>query len=132
MLLIGEGRSTRRKICPNATLFTADPTRTALRPRPDISDDKTGSGRPNRGYFLSIINVTKRSMPNCEMLSEIHKQKGVINSKGKHAYIQTITTIIAQNIDMKKVNQSHYRPEVSRGFKEVKVPRLRDNGPGWW
>jgi hypothetical protein len=31
-----------------------------------------------------------------------------------------------------KVNQSHYRPEVSRVFQEVKVPRLRDNGPGWW
>ena len=30
-----------------------------------------------------------------------------------------------------KVNQSHYSPEVSRGFQEVKVPRLRDNGPGW-
>jgi len=32
----------------------------------------------------------------------------------------------------KKVNQSHYRPEMPRGFQEVKVPRLRDNGPGWW
>ena len=32
----------------------------------------------------------------------------------------------------KKINQSHYRPEVPRGFQEVKVPRLRDNGPGWW
>jgi len=32
----------------------------------------------------------------------------------------------------KMVNQSHYRPEVPRGFQEVKVPRLRDNGPGWW
>ena len=31
-----------------------------------------------------------------------------------------------------KVNQSHYRPEVSRGFQEVKVPTLRDNGTGWW
>jgi len=31
----------------------------------------------------------------------------------------------------KKVNQSHYRPEVPRGFQEVKVPRLRNNGPGW-
>jgi len=29
-----------------------------------------------------------------------------------------------------KVNQSHYRPEVPRGFQEVKVPRLRDSGPG--
>jgi len=30
------------------------------------------------------------------------------------------------------VNQSHYRPEVPRGFRDVKVPRLRDNGTGWW
>ena len=32
---------------------------------------------------------------------------------------------------VKKVNQSLYMPEVSRGFQEVKVPRLRDNGRGW-
>jgi len=31
-----------------------------------------------------------------------------------------------------KVNESHYRPEGPRGFQEVKVPRLRDNGPRWW
>jgi len=30
-----------------------------------------------------------------------------------------------------KVNQSHYRLKVPRGFPEVKVPRLRDNGTGW-
>ena len=29
-------------------------------------------------------------------------------------------------------NQPHYRPEVPRGFQEVKVPRLHNNGPGWW
>ena len=29
-------------------------------------------------------------------------------------------------------NQSHYRPEVPRGFQKVKVPTLRDNGRGWW
>jgi len=29
-------------------------------------------------------------------------------------------------------HKSHYRPEVPRGFQEVKVPRLRGNGPGWW
>ena len=27
-------------------------------------------------------------------------------------------------------NQSHYRPEMPRGFQEVKVPRLRDSGTG--
>jgi len=26
------------------------------------------------------------------------------------------------------LSQSHYRPEVPRGFQEVKVPRFRDNG----
>ena len=31
-----------------------------------------------------------------------------------------------------KVNQSRYRPEVPRGFQEVKVPTLLGNGPGWW
>jgi len=28
--------------------------------------------------------------------------------------------------------QNHYKPEVPRGFQEVKVPRLRDNVPIWW
>jgi len=32
----------------------------------------------------------------------------------------------------KKVNQSHFRLEVPRGFQEVKVPRLPDNGPECW
>ena len=35
-------------------------------------------------------------------------------------------------IHIYKVNKSHYRPEVPRSLKEVKVPRLRNNGPGWW
>ena len=29
-------------------------------------------------------------------------------------------------LEVVKVNQSHYRPEVPRCFQEVKVPRLRD------
>ena len=33
---------------------------------------------------------------------------------------------------VKKVNKSHYRPEVPREFQEVKIPSLRDNGPEWW
>jgi len=31
----------------------------------------------------------------------------------------------------KKVNQSHYRPEVPRGFQEFKVPRLHVSGTEW-
>jgi len=29
----------------------------------------------------------------------------------------------------KKLKQSRYRPG---GFQEVKVPRFRDSGTGWW
>jgi len=29
-----------------------------------------------------------------------------------------------------KINQSHYRTEVPRRLQKVKVPRLRENGPG--
>jgi len=50
-------------------------------------------------------------------------------------YIKTSTTIntLQTYLPCKiKANQSHYKPEVPRGFQEVKVPRLRDNGPGWW
>jgi len=35
-------------------------------------------------------------------------------------------------IRFKKANQSHYRPEAPKGFQEIKVPRLCDNGPVWW
>jgi len=35
-------------------------------------------------------------------------------------------------LEDKEVNQSPYSPEVPRGFQKVKVPRLRDNDPGWW
>jgi len=31
---------------------------------------------------------------------------------------------------IKMLNHSHYRPEVSRGFQEIKILRLRDNGSG--
>jgi len=37
---------------------------------------------------------------------------------------ELFTTVI-----IPKVNQSHYRLEVPRGFQEVKIPRLRDSGP---
>ena len=31
-----------------------------------------------------------------------------------------------------KRQQSHYRPEVPRGFQQVMVPRLHENGLGLW
>ena len=76
MLLTGEDRSTRRKTCPKAILSTTNPTRIALRPKPDISGDKTGSSRLNRGDFWKRINVTNRFMPNREILSPRYLNNG--------------------------------------------------------
>ena len=46
---------------------------------------------------------------------------------------QTNQTIQSHRITYQKVSQSCYGPEVpTRGFQEVKVPRLCDNGTGWW
>jgi len=40
-------------------------------------------------------------------------------------------SILTEDCISKK--QSRYRPRGGpRGFQEVKVPRFRDNGTGWW
>jgi len=44
-------------------------------------------------------------------------------------YSTELHTLIRNHV---KVFQSHYRPEVPRVFQDVKVPRFRDNGTGWW
>ena len=44
---------------------------------------------------------------------------------------QNIKTAEKFDVDRYLVKQSHYRSELPRGFQEVKVPRLRDNGPEW-
>jgi len=49
-----------------------------------------------------------------------------------HTQLLVVLCYIYIYIYIYKVNQSHCRPEVTRGVQEVKVPRLRDNGPGWW
>jgi len=41
-----------------------------------------------------------------------------------------IITDVHRSSCKKKVNQFHYRPEVHRGFQEVKFPIFHDNGPG--
>jgi len=46
-------------------------------------------------------------------------------------HTELINTLCGLNLKV-KLNRSHYRPEVPRGFQEIKVPRLRDNDPGWW
>jgi len=48
-----------------------------------------------------------------------------------HDYLQLTFRMILRK-DQFKVNHSHYGSEVPRGFQEVKIPRLCDNGTGWW
>ena len=47
-------------------------------------------------------------------------------------YIHLRWLMLHFNCHKEKANQSHKKPEVPRGFQKVKVPRLSDNGPGWW
>ena len=72
-----------------------------------------------QSILLSITSGIKLYFPD-------DTQKHNINNNNNNIIIIIIIIIII------KLNQSHYRPEVPRGFQEVNVPRLRDNGPGWW
>ena len=57
-------------------------------------------------------------------------RKGVLN--GRKCVLNGKKGVLHKSKKNRKVKQSHYRPEVPRGFLEVKVPRLRDSDPGWW
>lgn len=103
MLLTVENRSTRRKICPKAILSTTDPTRITLRPKLDISGDKSGSSRQNRRYFWKMIYVTKRFMPNREILSQRYPKKATINPKGKYWYFQLYNGKIFRKDEVKAI-----------------------------
>jgi hypothetical protein len=71
-------------------------------------------------YFISPVNA-------------ISGEHSPIRHRGRRPVeVKQLLTVQAYSLYIKKVNQSHYRPEVPRGFQEVKVPTLRDNGPEWW
>ena len=46
------------------------------------------------------------------------------------SFCTRISVRISPAVQRSEVNQSHYRPEVPRGFQEVKVSRLLANDPG--
>jgi len=46
--------------------------------------------------------------------------------------VHDVVLLLSYILTIVKVKQSHYRPEVPRGFREVKVARLRDSGLGGW
>jgi len=43
-----------------------------------------------------------------------------------------LSIFISSTEILKKAIQSHYSPEMPRGFQEAKVNRLREIGTGWW
>jgi len=69
--------------------------------------------------YRSNILVDKSGL----LFKPIYNFINLIQSSGRHRFYCDL---------QQKVNESHYRPEVPRGFQEVKVPRLRDSGPEWW
>jgi len=80
--------------------------------------------RYNMIYLLTAIGLTPGGSSTVHIYTQIiHRTSQLTTLVGR------LSGIRAQS---KKVNQSHYRPDVPRGFQEVKVPRLRNNGPGWW
>jgi len=60
----------------------------------------------------------------CPSLGRTRSVQKVLNT---YSYIRYLIFCLCT-----KKNQSLYRSKVSRRFQEVKVPRLHDNGPGWW
>jgi len=62
----------------------------------------------------------------------VHAPREEKNDDSKTVFMRNYITFSVISLSKLKVNHSHYRPEVRRGFQEVKVPRLRDNGRGWW
>jgi len=62
-----------------------------------------------------------------------HYHVSVIQARQKRGVLVIYKIKLFKTLTSKtegKVNQSHYRPEEPRRSQEVKVPRLRDNGPG--
>ena len=84
------------------------------------------STQPNMNSIIKrAANITEElSQPNEKSDA---KQDGIQHTKARFG--ESLKNGKQSNIDK---NQSHYRPEAPRGFQEVKVPRLRDNGPEWW
>jgi len=72
-------------------------------------------------FHVSSVGFIKKPSSDLVPYREVHKKLSLRVGLRSNSFIISI-----------KVNQCHYRPEVPRGFQEVKVPRLCDNDPGWW
>jgi hypothetical protein len=67
--------------------------------------------------------MTNMSLPCPEWINKyvVNLDAGNVHRLAKHSAALNSSNLL--------VKQSRYRPRV---FQEVKVPRLQDNGTGWW
>ena len=90
------------------------------------------SDEPALMLFQTRLSLILKSYSVLQLLLGRSKEysKAIIRSRLR----QTTLLRIRSNTHHSKVRvkQSHYRSEVPRGFQEIKVPRLRDNGPECW
>ena len=90
------------------------------------------SDEPALMLFQTRLSLILKSYSVLQLLLGRSKEysKGIIRSRLR----QTALLRIRGNTHHSKVkvDQSHYRPEVPRGFQEIKAPRLRENGPECW
>ena len=81
-----------------------------------------------------IIPAAVWALVSTQPLTEMFRTVALGSTQPLTEMFRTVALVSTQPLTemSRKVNTSHHRPEVSRGFQEVKVPRLRDNDPGWW
>ena len=73
---------------------------------------------PPHKFYLKLFLYTYRAF----FIYYLYQQMNARTHTHTHTHIYIYIYI--------SLNQSHYRPEVPRGFQEVNIPRLRDNDPG--
>jgi hypothetical protein len=77
------------------------------------------------GYFIAPVGTTKASL----------RLQGMISWSLNIGCIPAALEILAtrKSSDIRYLSSSRITGlEWPRGFQEVKVPRLHDNGTGWW
>ena len=80
-------------------------------------------------FLKHLLGITKLDKEKNQCIRQKKGEQNIVKEikQYQEKWLQNV-----QRMDTNQENQSHYRPEVPRGFQEVKVPRVCYNGPGWW
>jgi len=100
--------------------------------RCDEVAEARGRGRGSGNLVLNKIN-TPPNVKDCVLHPSLCISSTISRGSNTRNVILFLQRLIRRGLtsffSKNKVHQSHYRPEVPRGFQEVKFLRLRDNGP---